>query len=96
MKISLKKLFTCKYKAFLEESLMSHLSTNVKNSKMFFEAKNDYFGNPSRIQLRLIMLSKVYRADFPAEGRTFLRTLGAQRSSVRSFVTENDQFLTWV
>ena len=31
----------------------------------------------------------------PAEGRTFLRTLGAQRSSVRAFVTENDQFLNW-
>ena len=25
---------------------------------------------------------------FPAEGRTFLRTLGAQRTSVRSFVTQ--------
>ena len=52
------------YKGFLKEALMSHLSTHVADSKMLFEAKNDYFHNPSQIQLCLIMLSKVYRADF--------------------------------
>ena len=51
-------------KGFLKEALMSHLSTHVTNSKMLFEAKNDYFHYPSQIQLCLIMLSKVYRADF--------------------------------
>ena len=51
-------------KEFLEGALMSHLSTHVADSKMLFEAKNDYFYNPSQIQLCLIMLSKVYRADF--------------------------------
>ena len=29
---------------------------------------------------------KCKKSNFPAEGRTFLRTLGAQRASVRSFV----------
>ena len=43
---------------------MSHLSTHVTNSKMFFEDKNDYFDYPSQIQLCFIMLSKVYRTDF--------------------------------
>ena len=43
---------------------MSRLTTHVTNSKMLFEAKNDYFHYPSQIQLCLIMLSKVYRADF--------------------------------
>ena len=61
MKICLKNAF---YKGFLKEALMSHLSTHVADSKMLFEAKNDYFYNPSQIQLCLIMLSKVYRADF--------------------------------
>ena len=51
-------------KGFLKEALMSHLSTHVTNSKMLFEAKNDYFHYPSQIQLCLIMLSKVYRTDF--------------------------------
>ena len=43
---------------------MSHLSTHVTNSKMLFEAKNDYFHYPSQIQLCFIMPSKVYRTDF--------------------------------
>ena len=52
------------YRGFLKEALMSHLSTHVADSKMLLEAKNDYFDNPPQIQLCLIMLSKVYRADF--------------------------------
>ena len=63
-RICLKKsLYKGFLKEFLKQALMSHLSTNMTDSKMLFEAKNDYFHNPSQIQICLIMLSKVYRAD---------------------------------
>ena len=47
-----------------KKALMSHINTHVTSSKMLFEVKNAYFHNPSQIQLCLIMLSKIYRADF--------------------------------
>ena len=34
------------YKRFLKEALMSHLNTHMTDSKMLFEAKNDYFHYP--------------------------------------------------
>ena len=34
--------------------------------------------------------------NFPAEGRTFLRTLGAQRASVRPYVHQKKAFFKWL
>ena len=63
------------YKGSLKESLISHLSTHVADSKMLFEAKNDYFDNPPQIQLSLIMLSKAIRVDFELTAPIFQNRL---------------------
>ena len=46
--------------------------------------KSSYFAFITAYKGKIIELKRFF--DFPAEGRTFLRTLGAQRASVRPYV----------
>ena len=49
----------------------------------------------ARRRKRIYAVKRCGFSHFPAEGRTFLRTLGAQRTSVRASV-KKEQFLYWL